>query len=256
MAGSLFEDVYGSKSLLARLLTPGLRAAGGVRRFVLHPQHRWETLTRLLHSSSHLQGATYTELDRYPELFEVCRKHLQDHPSPSILSFGCSTGEEVFTLARYLPQARITGVDLNRWCLKQARAASSERAPYTFLVSGSAAFAQLGDFDAIFCMAVLQRTENREEGREVADAGFTFARFEQELAMLDRKLKSGGLLFVDQTDFSLLDTELAIRYRALEFAGNRVERERPLYGPDNRLRSGRYMIERCFIKLSALKPFY
>jgi hypothetical protein len=37
----------------------------------------------------------------------------------------------------------------------------------------------------------------------------------------------------------LYQSELANRYHALEFPGNRVERERPLYGRDNRLRCSR-----------------
>ena len=32
---------------------------------------------------------------------------------PKILSFGCSTGEEVATLSKYIPHGSIVGVDIN-----------------------------------------------------------------------------------------------------------------------------------------------
>lgn len=244
------ERLYRSQHPLARVIAPILRAAGHLRRFVLQPQHRSETLTRLRHPATHLQGATCTAPNRYPELFAACRQFFSDQPHPRILSFGCSTGEEVFTLAQYLPNAHITGVDLNRWCIQQARAAAPAAATYTFLFADSPAFAATPPFDAIFCMAVLQRTENRTHTQPSAHPGFPFRHFEQQLELLDRKLNPGGLLFLDECDFSLLDTSLAPAYRALEFPGNRVLRERPLFGPDNRLRTSRYLADRCFLKLS------
>ena len=243
------ERLYQSQHPLARLIAPLLRAVGHVRRFLLQPQHRSETLTRLRHPGIHLQGATCTAPDRYPELFAACRHYLSDKPHPRVLSFGCSTGEEVFTLAQYLPIAYITGVDLNRWCIQKARAASPAAASHTFLLADSPAFVEAPPFDAIFCMAVLQRSENRTHTQSIAHPGLPFRRFELQLELLDRKLNPGGLLFLDECDFSLLDTSLAPRYRALEFSGNRVLRERPLFGPDNRLRTRDYLTDRCFLKL-------
>lgn len=243
------ERLYSSHHPLARLLAPAVRSLGSARRFVRNPQQRSEMLTRLFHPSAHLQGATYTEPDRYPELFAACRDHLRDLPVPRILSFGCSTGEEVFALARYLPHAHIIGVDLNPWCLKQARLANTTGSSATFLAPKSREFALTAPFDAIFCMAVLQRSENRTQGRTSAHPDFPFRRFEEQLQTLDQKLKPGGLLFLDQADFSLVDTTLAGSYRAVEFPGNCVRRQRPLFGANNQLRCTEYLADRCFLKV-------
>src|ERR1700722_12450105 len=84
-----------SPSPFLRALARPLRALGHVRRFVLNPRIRSENLTRIFHRDSHFQGATFSEPNRYPELFAACKLHLQVQSiaAPTILSFGCATGE-------------------------------------------------------------------------------------------------------------------------------------------------------------------
>jgi len=225
----------------------GLKALGAMRRFVVSSRIRSQVLTGLDYEDQHLQRETYTCADRYPELFEQCRLHFASCASPRILSFGCSTGEEVFTLARYLPQAEIAGVDINAWCLKQC-IRKNQNAHLTFLHRMSREFAEAKDFDAIFCMAVFQRTEHRTENAQPDDTGFTFERFEAEVAMLDRKLKPGGLFYMDEYDFSFEQTEAGARYMRAEFEGNCVLRERRLFSRENRPIAGERDYFRCFIK--------
>jgi trans-aconitate methyltransferase len=240
------ERMGQSSNVLLRAGYRGIKALGALRRFVVNRRIRSQMLTRLQYKEQHLQRETYSCEDRYPALFEYCRLHLESRPTPRILSFGCSTGEEVFTLARYLPHAEIVGVDINPWCLKQCR--KQNRSPKLhFLHSLSREFAEAADFDAIFCMAVFQRSEHRANAQP-AETGFTFERFAAEVAMLDRKLKPGGLFFVDECDFSFEQTEAATHYRPAEFEGNHELRQRPLFDRENRLVATEYASFRCFLK--------
>jgi SAM-dependent methyltransferase len=241
------EKMSQSRHPLLRAGYRGLKALGAMRRFVVSPRIRSQVLTRLAYKDHHLQRETYTSEDRYPVLFEHCRKRFSDCASPRIVSFGCSTGEEVFTLARYLPQAEIVGVDINAWCLKQCVKKNRNR-QLSFMHSMSREFADAKEFDAIFCMAVFQRTEHRTENAQPGDTGFTFERFEAEVAMLDRKLKPGGLFYLDEYDFSFEQTEAAARYKPAEFEGSSVLRERRLFGRRNRLIEDEKYCFRCFIK--------
>jgi hypothetical protein len=236
-----------SSSVLLRAGYRGIKALGAMRRFVVSPRNRSQTLTGLNYKDQFLQLETYSCEDRYPLLFERCRQHLADCSSPRILSFGCSTGEEVFTLAKYLPQAEIVGVDINPWCLQQC-ARKNRNPQLTFLHSLSREFADATGFEAIFCMAVFQRTEHRTEDALPVDTGFTFERFEAEVVELDGKLKPGGLFFLDEYDFSFEDTEVATRYKPAEFEGNRVLLQRRLFGRENRLIAAEHVAVRCFIK--------
>lgn len=220
---------------LARLL--GLRG----------PQRRSELLTRLRFPREQAQSATYTTADRYPALFHACSLLLQANPRPRLLSFGCSTGEECFALARYMPQAEVVGVELNRWCLRQCRRANHDPR-IRFLHSLSPKFAAEPRFDAIFCLAVLQDERHRTEDLQHLTRGFTFARFEQKLAELDGKLLPGGLLFLDHCDFRFTETDLSLGYDPVDFPGNRRTRRRPLFSGSNQRIAEEYMMDRCFRK--------
>ena len=59
------------------------------------------------------QSYAYTLPDRYPWLFDFAAERLGRIAAPRLLSFGCSRGDEVFSLARRLPQATIKGIDID-----------------------------------------------------------------------------------------------------------------------------------------------
>jgi hypothetical protein len=220
-----------------------------LRRFLRSSRIRAQILTALWYKDQHFQRETFSCEDRYPDLFAECRNRIGDRGDAKVLSFGCSTGSEVFSLARYLPQAEITGVDLNVWCLKQCSEANSN-SRLRFLHRFSSEFADSTGFDAIFCMAVFQRTEHRTANVTPGQTGFTFERFEDEVRMLDRKLKIGGVLLLDQCDFPFEQTDASIRYTVPDFEANRVLRQRPLFGKDNQLITNEHYSPRCFLKMA------
>src|SRR5687767_9417567 len=87
--------------------------AGAVRSFVSDDQYRSIQFLRWFHSASLHQTTVLTSMDRYPTVFSACRHLFAEQKEIRILSFGCSSGEEVLTLRQYFPHAYITGADIN-----------------------------------------------------------------------------------------------------------------------------------------------
>jgi SAM-dependent methyltransferase len=98
----------------------------------------------------------YTEYDRWPRIFAFVREQLSNGPAPRLLPFGCSTGEEVFTLRHYFPLAEIVGIHINSrsiaLCRKKADKSRDSKIRFKLASSdnGSESF-----YDAVFCMSVL-----------------------------------------------------------------------------------------------------
>lgn len=208
---------------------------------------RAEFLAKIKSNKYHYQVSTFTKEDRYPFLFRYCAQYLQQFVAPKILSFGCSTGEEVRTLGRYLPNAFIIGIDINKWCIKQCNK-NNRKTNFFFYHRLSKEFKTLDSLDAVFCMAVFQRTENRTNKNNTTASGFNFELFEKELILLDSKLKVGGLLIIDHADFSFMDTVIAERYMPSEFEQNLLLRNRPLFNRDNIKISDVTFMCRVFVK--------
>ncbi len=78
-------------------------------------------LLQLLNSKNVHQTTSLTYMDRYPTIFSACRYYFDGKQDLKILSYGCSTGEEVLTLRRYFPNAHIIGADINKHSLARCR---------------------------------------------------------------------------------------------------------------------------------------
>lgn len=226
------RQLRSSNFLVLRWLYFVLQWSYATVRITVNSRSRSEIFTRMKYGSDHLQNSTYTFSNRYPVLFKQVQQYFSKHEALRILSFGCSTGEEVFTLKQYIPKAAIIGVDINEWCIKQCRKRNDHN-DCIFMNRTLDGFDDLSGFDAIFCMAVFQRSENRAKGYNTIVSGFGFEQFEKEIKILDTKLKEGGLLIIDNTDFSFEDTACAYKYIPLDFAGNRLKRNRPIFGSNN-----------------------
>ncbi len=203
--------------------------------------------TRFRHRKFYYQRSTFTAPNRYPNLFKACATYLKNTEQPHILSFGCSTGDEVFSLGEYIPKAVITGVDINRWCLRQCRK-KDKNSRYLFIHRFSTQFEKSSNYDAIFCLAVFQRTENRTNKNNATATGLLFDQFEKEIAMLDTKLKHGGILAIDHSDFSFSDTPTAKKYKTLPSENNQTMRDRPLFDRYNHKTTDSHSSFRLFIK--------
>ena len=160
--------------------------------------------TRLRQGAALHQTATTTAPDRYPELFAALAARLP--ADARILSFGCSTGEELLSLRRLMPDAQLTGVEINARARRIATACTANDPRIEVATTPPA-----GPFDAILALAVLQREPHR-----VADEGWTdlsrhypFARFDAALTALVERLAPGGLLAVHHAHYRVEDSSVA-----------------------------------------------
>jgi chemotaxis methyl-accepting protein methylase len=93
------------------------------------------------------QTHTTTHLNRYPKIFNYVANnflHLKN-----ILSFGCSSGEECFTLKEYFKGSNIYGVDTNSDALNKALKNNNEKS-----ISFSKSLDEVPMVDCIFAMSV------------------------------------------------------------------------------------------------------
>jgi SAM-dependent methyltransferase len=186
------------------------------------------------------QPESTTAENRYPALFQFVRDHLADGADRRILSFGCSTGEEVFSLRRYFPIARIKGVDINRRNIRECRerlARISGDPGLSFEIAGSAVVEPTACYDAVFAMAVF-RHGGLGEAPPRCDHLIKFGDFERSVGELARSLKPRGFLVLRHANFRFGDTATASAFRRIFVPPYHPQgAQTPLYGPDDRLLS-------------------
>ena len=228
----------------------GYRTVAPVLAFIGDDSFRSATLLKLRFGAAMQQTTPLTWMDRYPTLFVACRERLGDSESLRILSYGCSTGEEVLTLRRYFPLAHIVGVEINPKRIAKARQLPVD-SRVVFEASSTRTIARLGPYDAVFCMAVLQRTPHMVQDRQLKSLEdvYPFARFDEQLTQLDGVVKPGGLLIVHHTQYVFEQATIASRYRALEGV-LRVPDEGPRFDRQSRLIETPIETSSIFVKAS------
>jgi SAM-dependent methyltransferase len=164
-----------------------------------------EKQSRKKYKEQHQLTST-THMNRYPVIFSTT-KSLIDDPAPKILSFGCSTGEECFSLRSYFPEARIIGADINTKNLTVARKQNNDL-NILFIPSDNETLEENGPYDAIFAMSVLCRWEDTKN-LTTCEPIYPFSKFEKIVEQLYSLLKNGGLLIVYNANFRVEDTSLA-----------------------------------------------
>jgi hypothetical protein len=190
--------------------------------------YRSTLLNRVFRPGQAHLTCNYTKMDRYPEIFGLVREYFEgrgvaDSPQLRLLSFGCSTGEEAFTLRRYFPQAEIVGADISDWNLAEASRRNQDP-KIQFVVSNAENLAAHGPYDAIFCMAVLLRMAHRMEPAESSADVYPIAKFEEQVGGLDEQLRQDGLLVIQHSNYRFGDAAIAERYEVVP----RVYTERDL----------------------------
>ena len=145
----------------------------------------------------------FTFYNRYPRVFYECSKLIKNKKNLKILSFGCSTGEECFTIRKYFPNSEIWGAEIDKQILEIAKIKNPH--PKTKYIS------QLtfeDNFDLIFCMSVFLRIARSSSGfdKHKVCPEYEFKYFEQELENLIQRLSVGGLLVIYNSHYRFGDT--------------------------------------------------
>jgi 2-polyprenyl-3-methyl-5-hydroxy-6-metoxy-1,4-benzoquinol methylase len=176
-----------------------------------------------------------TQPDRYPAIFKFVQQQLGSESDVKILSFGCATGEEVFSLRQYFPRAAIKGIDANRGniVVAQRRLRAAPDPGLSFAGGASARTEPAAFYDAIFCMAVLRHGSLGASGATRCDHLIKFETFAAAIADFHRCLKPGGLLIVRHSNFRVSDTPLGTAFETILRVPLQGAAGTPIFGPDN-----------------------
>ncbi len=200
-------------------------------------QSRRSLLAQLTRPANLFQPHIDTAPDRYPAVFALLARELGGRPGARVLSFGCSNGDEVFSLRRYLPGARVRGLDINwanvRECRARQRACGDPMV--SFARAGSAEGEPAEAYDAVLAMAVLRHGDLSDGDRDSCEGVIGFEAFEATVTGLARCVKPGGLLLIEHSNFRFADTAVSAGFvPAVTRHRAEVDRRTPVYGPDNR----------------------
>lgn len=209
-----------------------------VRRMRICVSARERSVNRLINApnSGLLQPSPETLPNRYPLFFQFVAHQLRNYAQPKILSYGCSTGEEVFSLHEYVSHAVIKGVDINPYNILrcQKRLAARPVATISFTSAASPADEPDESYNAIFCMAVTRHGQLEAKRPERCDVVLPFSKFEALATDLARCLRPGGFLIIANSHFNLLDTSVCDQFEVM--ISKQLTNPQTLlnYGPDNR----------------------
>lgn len=209
-------------------MVPGGWALGNLLRQLASPSRREIARLQEAEAERLFQPFPVTFEERYPDLFDALALRLGGLAQPRILSFGCSSGEEVRALSRRLPNARIVGLDLNRRAIASARKAD----PKGDYRVGSAP--EAGErFDAVLAMAVFRHGTLAAERPDSCASILPFSRFAAGIAALDACIEPGGWLGIYHAQFRFCDTATFAHYEADPLTMADFDPQPLLYGPDD-----------------------
>jgi SAM-dependent methyltransferase len=218
-----------------------VRAARSLWRLVFDRSYRNLMWLRLLPPTGAFQPFNDTRADRYPKIFRFVQSALGTSSKIRILSYGCSTGEEVFSLRNYFPHAAIRGIDINAANIAVCRRRLKEKpdAAISFEFASSTEAEPAAAYDAIFAMAVLRHGNLGLLGVTRCDHLIRFDEFARAVEDFSRCLKPGGLLVIRHSNFRLCDAPAGTAFETvLRVKNAETTKKTPIFGPDNLLMVG------------------
>jgi hypothetical protein len=183
-------------------------------------------------STAIMQTASTTFMDRHPDIFDFLKLQFGDQQI-RLLSFGCSTGEECFSLRNYLPNAKITGVDINPNSILTAKKNSLVDGNMEFVCLSPNALHQLGQFDVILALSVLCKNPEAQELNDISSI-YPFHRYNTIVSLLDSQLNKNGYLIIRSSNFRLKDSSVFSNYSVVNFEKRRDPKDFPKFDSNNK----------------------
>ena len=136
---------------------------------------------------NYLQYSGSTQKNRYPKIIQSA---VTLKPSAKrLLSFGSSTGEEVFTLAENFPKAKeIVGVEIDTYRVQQARRSNNDPRVHFHDTLGA-----LGKFDLALALNVFFRIDGNIDKKI----------WEKTLKELSEHISPGGILMIFKSEHDI-----------------------------------------------------
>jgi SAM-dependent methyltransferase len=234
MTMSLISNRWRKSLKKVPLAVPLVRLAKSFRAW-LDPQQRGFNALKGDPDSRLLQPSAVTKADRYPALFAYVRQQLLNVQSPHILSYGCSSGEEVFSLRKYIPHGILKGIDINpasiKICQKKLSKMAMPNVEFDCLASPAMELSE--KYDAIFCLAVLRHGALQGPRPDRCDAHIRFEDVAALVRDLARCVKPGGFLVLQNCHFRFGDMPMAAQFDVVFRDPEEQHSNELFYGPDN-----------------------
>ena len=174
----------------------------------LQSKHGKKAILKNTTDSPYQQGNTHTGYNRYPEIFQICKNYFINKQNLEILSFGCSFGEECFSLRDlYFPSAHIVGIGINEQAINHCKQSpKNNTGNLNFYLSKNFFAARKKKFDVIFMMSFLcVWPETAVWGN--CEALYSFKKYKAQLKQIIPYIKRGGLLVIYNSNFRFSDTD-------------------------------------------------
>jgi len=198
------------------------------------------------HGNSVIQLVNYTYPGRHPDIFEFVQKYFSEKEGVTVLSFGCSVGDECTSLLGYLPASKITGIDINRKNI--ILACKKNKNPNIEFIHADILDFQFPDkrhFDAIFILSVLCIEPEARFYNDIEKL-FCFNLFDRIIGKLDEYLKIGGLLILRNANYLFEESSTAKKYIALQGQNT----DFPVFNISGEKIKGPVFVNEIFMKVS------
>lgn len=163
---------------------------------------------------SRIQVSNATSFNRYPSIFKEVGEIVDTKfdGNAEILSFGCSSGEEIQTLdLLYIENSILVGVDVDDACIGAAKAnVAGKRNRVSFYTSS-----ELPDrvvFDIVLALSVLCRWPDTQGKTNISEL-FSFRIFNEVCFELSKRVRLGGYLIVHNSNYYFEDSSSFRNFR-------------------------------------------
>ena len=224
---------------LIKLLTRIYHNKSSIHLFLAPIRHKLTAFSNFTLPNHVYQARGTTERNRRPQLFRAIQEIITDETNTKLLSFGCSTGEEVADLLFYLKKTHIYGTDINRQRLNKAKTLVNNTR-VKFFRSSPENLKENGPFDMILACSVFIRHPEDTHTNDL-NRIYPFSAFEQGIRLLVENLKFRGLLVIQNANYRVLDTDIAGSLKCLQHPNVIQSSNIPLFDKNgHRLPSSKY----------------